>query len=52
VTLNVLFESLGKQYRDFVRAYGINDEEDMKRCLADLRNVTGCFFLKLMEKKA
>jgi len=52
VDVNILFESLGKQYRDFVRAYGINDREDMKRCLADLRNVAGCFFLKLTEDKA
>jgi len=52
MTLDVLFESLGKQYRDFARAYRIYDREDMKRCLADLRNVAGCFFLKLIEKKA
>ena len=52
VTLDVLFESLGKQYRDFLRSYGMNDGENMKRCLADLRDVAGCFFLKLTEKKA
>jgi hypothetical protein len=51
VDIFVLFDSLGKQYRDLVRAYGINDKEDMKRCLADLRNVAGCLFLKVEEQE-
>lgn len=49
VDVAVLCDSLGKQYRDFVRAYGISDRQEMKRCLADLRNVAGIMFLKLEE---
>jgi hypothetical protein len=52
VDINVIFESVGKQYRDFVRAYGDNNSEAMKRCLADLRNVAGCFFIKLTEEES
>lgn len=47
VPVEVLQDALGKQYRDFMRAYGVFDENERKRCLADLRNVAGILFLKL-----
>ncbi len=47
VPVEELQDALGKQYRDFMRAYGIFDESEMKRCLADLRMVAGILFLKL-----
>ena len=49
VSIQVLNDSLHKQYLDFLKAYGNDDHLEMKRCLADLRNVAGCFFLKLEE---
>lgn len=47
VPLKVLNDSLRKQYIDFCRAYGNDDKEQMKKCLADLRNVAGIYFLQL-----
>lgn len=53
-TMNVplhrmILKSLHKQYLDFCKAYGDSNNEEMMRCLADLRNVAGCCFLKLKE---
>lgn len=50
VSLEVLNDALHKQYLDFLKAYGQDDEERMKKCLADLRNVAGIFFLQIQVK--
>ena len=51
VTLDkIVLESLHKQYLDFLKAYGSQDKDEMKRTLADLRNVAGCVFLKILEE--
>lgn len=46
-----IVDSLKKQWRDFLTAWYENDDEKIKRSLADLRNVAGCVFLKLKEKQ-
>lgn len=53
VSLDELFNEVNKQYVDFLRAYHalpLSTLAEMKRTIADLRNVAGLFFLKLMEK--
>jgi hypothetical protein len=50
VSLKEIEDSLDKQYHDFLKAYGDNDKKMMLRCLADLRNVAGCVFLKLTKE--
>lgn len=52
VSIDVLALAVHKQYRDFVRAYVDDDKKEMKRCLADLRNVAGLVFLKLEDEEA
>ncbi len=47
VPVDVLRQSLHKQYLDFLKAYGDDDSMRMKQCLADLRNVAGIYFLVL-----
>jgi len=49
VTLKTMFESLKKQYRDWVKAYNSKQISEMKKSVADVRNVAGCIFLKLLE---
>ena len=56
VPLDVVVESVKKQFRDFVRcyrAYGAtpskNLKNGLKRTIGDLRNTAGCVFLKLIE---
>jgi len=55
VTFKDLFNEVHKQYIDWVGAYGdsqdmtASDIAELKRTLADLRNVAGCAFLKLQE---
>ena len=49
VPLQALFVSLAKQYNDWVDAYDTRIISKMKRSIADIRNVAGCVFLKLME---
>ena len=49
VPLHVLFASLEKQHRDWLIAYGGANISEMKKTLADLRNVAGIIFLKLNE---
>jgi len=55
-TMNVplwdLEESLRKQYRDWIKASVDGNVHEMKRTLADLRNLAGCVFLKIQEKEA
>lgn len=51
VSLYRMVKSLRKQMEDFAVAYVNNDLEDMKQCLADIRNVAGCVFVKLKEKE-
>lgn len=57
VPLSKIFESLMKQWRDLhttffefyhLYSYG-KDSSDVKKCIADLRNVAGCLFLKILE---
>ena len=46
--LGEFYSSLSKQWRDFADAYVCcADVGHVMRCLADLRNVAGCLFLKL-----
>ena len=49
VPLHVLFASLEKQHRDWLIAYGGANISEMKKTLADIRNVAGIIFLKLNE---
>lgn len=49
VPLESIQESLSKQYHDWIEAYISKDIPEMKRTLADLRNVAGIIFLKLKE---
>jgi len=54
VPLEKVFQSLKKQWHDLVWAYSnyttvSKDTSELKRCIADLRNVAGCLFLKLLE---
>jgi len=49
VSVNVLRISLRKQYLDFLTAYGGNDDEGMKKRLADIRNIAGILFLRLQQ---
>jgi hypothetical protein len=58
VPLPVIFGSLQKQWKDLEESYlrsalkthlRRKDGEDLKRRIADLRNVAGCLFLKLEE---
>lgn len=49
VTLAELVDSLVKQKEDFQEAYENKQISAMKKALADLRNVAGCVFLKLLE---
>jgi len=46
----IVFESLQKQWKDLENAfYCCSDNNELKKCIADLRNVAGCLFLKLLE---
>ena len=48
VPLGELYSSLTKQFREVGEAYLLcTDGAHLRRCLADLRNVAGCLFLKL-----
>jgi hypothetical protein len=49
VPIEILFYSLQKQWRDFEKAYRKNadNNEEVKKCLADIRNVAGILFLNL-----
>jgi len=51
VPLDDVIDGLRKQYKDFIYVWNSlePDKEEMKRTLADLRNATGCVFLKLVE---
>ena len=49
VPLVALKMNLAKQFRDWLNAYDSKNILDMKKALADLRNVAGCVFLKLLE---
>ena len=49
VPLKVLTDALHKQYLDFLKAYGDDDKEAMKKTLADLRSVAGILFLKFIH---
>lgn len=51
VPLTILNDSLHKQYLDFLKAYGDDNQEEMKKCLADLRNVAGICFLQLSKRE-
>jgi len=48
VSVGELYGSLAKQWRDLANTYLYGDNVGhVRRCLADLRNVAGCLFLKL-----
>ena len=49
VPLVTLKMSLAKQFQDWLKAYDSKNIPDMKKAIADLRNVAGCVFLKLLE---
>ncbi len=55
IPLRTLFISLQKQNLDLIETYlkldKLDEErtQEMKRCLADIRNVAGCCFLKINE---
>jgi len=49
VPLRTLFRSLEKQHDDWLVAYVNKNILEMKKALADLRNVAGIMFLKLNE---
>ena len=52
VPLERVFQSLQKQWKDLENAfYCCSDNNELKKCIADLRNVAGCLFLKLLEKE-
>lgn len=48
VPLGAIYGGLEKQWRDLMNAYLCCDNVGkVMRCIADLRNVAGCLFLKL-----
>jgi len=52
VPLEKVFQSLKKQWEDLETTYfkyGSFYPSKLKKCIADLRNVAGCLFLKLLE---
>lgn len=54
VGLDILVDSLRKQMRDFDSVYNnwIAEDataEELKQALADIRNLAGCCFLKILE---
>lgn len=52
VELGRVFESLKKQWNDLRDAYMLcADEATLMRCIADLRNVAGCLFLKIEKRE-
>ena len=56
VTLDVMKNSLAKQVSDWNSAFidyilGNRTLSDLKRCLADIRNVAGVIFLKVCERQ-
>jgi len=55
VSLDVLKNSLNQQHTQFESTYidyvlGKKSRGDLMRCVADVRNVAGCIFLKLQEQ--
>jgi len=50
VPLQTLFTSLQKQHKDWLFAYFSKNIPEMKKTLADLRNVAGIVFLKLNKE--
>ena len=51
VPIGVLWDALAKQWSDLAYAFRSDDVKEMRRCLADLRNVAGCLFIKLDARK-
>jgi hypothetical protein len=46
-----LFTAFKKQWIDFEKSLRVHDEEQMKKCLADIRSVAGIYFLRIAKVK-
>jgi len=49
--LDTVLDSLAKQYEDVINAFEYCKIEKQKKALADLINISGCVFLKLIEEE-